>query len=161
MPKQHSEKTKNKISNSLKGHLGYFKGKHLSNETCKKMSIARKGIKFSEEHRKNLQKSHLGQNKGKTYNWKGGITSENNRIRTGIETRLWREAVFARDNFTCQKCKIKGNYLTPHHIQNFSQFIELRFAIDNGITFCINCHKEFHKKYGRQNNNKQQINEFI
>ncbi len=39
--------------------------------------------------------------------WKGGVTPENIKARHSIEYRLWREAVFARDNWTCQYCKIK------------------------------------------------------
>ena len=93
--------------------------------------------------------------------WKGGITPQNVKIKTSIEYRLWREVVFARDNWTCQKCKKKGGRLNPHHIENFSEFPELRFAIDNGITFCEKCHKLFHKIYGRINNNKKQIEEFL
>jgi len=102
----------------------------------------------------------------KSGNWKGGITPENKRIRTGIEFRLWREAVFARDNWTCQKCGVKsGNgeavYLHSHHILNFADYPEVRFAIDNGITLCENCHRVFHKKYGRKNNIKEQLKEFL
>lgn len=73
----------------------------------------------------------------------------------------WREAVLARDNWTCQKYGIKGGRLHSHHIQNFAQYPELRFAIDNGITFSDKAHKEFHKKYGIKNNTKKQIEEFI
>jgi len=79
----------------------------------------------------------------------------------GIDFRLWRESVFARDNFTCQKCSDRGGNLHPHHIKNFAQFQELRFAIDNGITFCKECHRIFHKKYGIKNNTQEQINEFL
>lgn len=66
-----------------------------------------------------------------------------------------------RDNFTCQKCKIQGGKLEIHHINNFADFEELRTAISNGITFCKNCHKEFHKKYGIKNNTKEQLYEIL
>ena len=34
---------------------------------------------------------------------------------TGISPTL-REAVFARDGYTCQHCKVPGGRLDPHHI---------------------------------------------
>ena len=90
-----------------------------------------------------------------------GKSTENEKIRKSIEYRLWREAVFARDNWTCQKTKIKGEKLHPHHILNFSDYPELRFAIDNGITLSEEAHKEFHKRYGFKNNTKKQLNDFL
>ena len=75
--------------------------------------------------------------------------------------KLWRKAIYARDNWTCRKCKIKGSYLIAHHFQNFAQYSKLRFANDNGITFCKDCHTKFHKKYGYKNNNKNQVEEYI
>jgi len=95
------------------------------------------------------------------WNWQGGITPINAKLRNSIEFRLWREAVFARDNWTCQKYHIKGGKLHPHHIQNFAQYPELRFAIDNGITLSEKAHREFHKKYGIKNNTKEQLEEFL
>jgi len=168
-------------------HIRKLRGRHwkLSEETKKKLSIAFKGKKrppFSEEHRRKLSEAKKG---GKCYwygkhrseeikkkmseaemgeknhNWQGGISSESTRIRMGIDWRLWREAVFARDNWTCQKCKKKGGKLTPHHIQNFAQYPELRFAIDNGITFCEKCHRIFHRQFGIKNNNIEQIKLFL
>ncbi len=57
---------------------------------------------------------------GKNNNfWKGGISSENHKIRNGIEFRLWREAVFARDKLDLPEIWNKGGRLNPHHIQNF------------------------------------------
>ena len=159
--KKHLEESKHKMSESHKGL------KH-SEETIKKMSEAHKGKPsgilgkswghHTKETRRKLSETHKGE---KNYRWKGGIESENRRIRKGIEFRLWREAVFTRDNWTCQRCLQRGRELHPHHIQNFAQFPELRFAIDNGITFCKSCHQEFHKKYREKNNTKEQLEEFL
>ena len=178
--KKHSEITKEKMR---LGHLGKtYKmsergkkniskariGKKLSEKTKKKISeMAKrigtgkwmKGRKLSIEIRRKISESLKGE---KCYYWKGGVSLENHKIRTGIEFRLWREAVFARDNWTCQKCgDNKGHYLHPHHIQNFAQYPELRFAINNGITLCRKCHRKFHKKYGTRNNTREQLEEFL
>ena len=74
---------------------------------------------------------------------------------------LWRNAVYARDGYTCQKTGIKGGKLTVHHILNFSSHKELRFAINNGITLLVQEHKNFHKKYGIKNNTREQLSEFL
>ncbi len=97
----------------------------------------------------------------KPWNWKGGISPEYSRIRSSVENKLWRDSVFSRDNWTCQKYMIKGCKLNPHHILNFSSNPELRFAIDNGITLSEKAHKEFHKIYGKKNNTRKQLLEFL
>jgi hypothetical protein len=95
------------------------------------------------------------------HNWKGGVNPVNDSIRKSIEFRLWRESVFARDNWTCQKCKARGDSINAHHICNFARYPELRFAIDNGVTLCKECHTKFHKKYGKKDNNLNQLFDFI
>jgi len=120
-----SEATRKKISEKMKGNQ-IMAGRKLSTETRKKMSEANKGEKGN--------------------NWKGGITPENRRIRDSIELRLWREAVFARDNWTCQKCGQKGGVLHSHHIKGFAKYPGLRTSIENGVTLCKKCHKKYHKK---------------
>ncbi len=117
------------------------KTKPHTKETRLKMSLAKRGCK-----------SHL---------WKGGISLENKRLREGIENRLWRESVFARDSWTCQCCGKIGGELNAHHINNFSQFPEQRTSIQNGITLCKICHLKFHQIYTHQNNNMEQITNFI
>ena len=124
-----SNKTKKKISESHKGQISPFKGYKHSKEAKRKM--------------KEKAKLRIG---NKNSNWKGGIASENNKIRSSIEYRLWREAVFARDNWTCQKCRQRGSELNAHHIKNFAQYPELRFAIDNGMTLCKECHYKTFKQ---------------
>ncbi len=93
--------------------------------------------------------------------WKGGINPINLTIRKSLEIRLWRKAVFERDNYTCQKYGIVGGKLVVHHILNFAEYPELRFAIDNGITLSKKAHNEFHKKYGKKNNTREQLTSFL
>jgi len=149
--KPHTEESKRKMSL-------LSKGKPKTEEHRRKNSEGHKGKKLSEETRRKQSESHKGE---KSYLYKGGITPINKAIRKGIESRLWREAVFARDNWTCQKYGTIGGKLCSHHIQNFAQFSELRFAIDNGITFSKKAHEEFHKKFGHKNNTREQIEEFL
>lgn len=82
--------------------------------------------------------------------WKGGITPKEKAIRNSIEFRLWREAVFARDNWTCQDCGKRGVYIEAHHLKSFINHPELRFAIDNGQTLCRPCHKKTDNFCGRE-----------
>jgi hypothetical protein len=133
-------------------------GKNLSEETKRKIGKALKGHKHSEEMKRKLSDTLRGE---KSRLWKGDISTENEKIRKGIDFRLWREAIYARDNWTCQKTGIKGGLLHPHHIQNFAQYPELRFAIDNGITLSKEAHEAFHKKYGKRNNTGEQLQEFL
>lgn len=88
-------------------------------------------------------KSGVGARKGElNTNWKGGITRTSVAIRNSTEYKLWRKSVFERDDYTCVWCgnNESGN-LNADHIKSFAQYPELRFAIDNGRTLCIPCHK--------------------
>lgn len=127
-------------------------------EVREKIRLSRLGKKASIETRKKMSEKRKGSDNG---NYKGGITSINIKIRNSIEARLWREAVFARDNFTDQKTGQIGGKLVAHHIQNFAQYPELRFAINNGITLSKENHKAFHHIYGNKNNTREQLEEFL
>lgn len=150
-----SEEHKKAISKAMKGR------KLWNEEDKKRISLQHKGKKLpprSKEYRLNISLRQRGE---KSNLWKGGITPINKEIRMSLEYKLWREAVFLRDNFTDQKTGIRGGKLHPHHIKNFAQFPELRFAINNGITLSDKSHREFHRLYGRKNNTLEQLIEFL
>jgi predicted restriction endonuclease len=141
------------------------KGKFCSKACYHEYSI---GKKHTEEHRRNISIALKGRrqtikervNKSismKNRDWGILKTPEKELFRKSIEMRLWRESVFARDNYTCQKCGVRGDKINAHHIENFSENPSLRTAIDNGITLCINCHIRFHKIFGKKTNIKHCI----
>lgn len=67
---------------------------------------------------------------------------EKHRVRSSVEWKEWRAAVFARDEFTCKECGANGVYLEPHHIVPVRSCGDKLFDINNGITLCRPCHKK-------------------
>lgn len=102
-----------------------------------------KGKKHSAETINKMRLCKLGD---KAPNWRGGISSENERQRKQMRYKRWREAVFKRDSYRCQLCGArtkKGKRVELHadHIKQFALYPDLRFDVDNGRTLCVNCHK--------------------
>ena len=174
--KSFSEEHKRKISKTLQGHFvsektrkrvsESNKKRKCSEETKRKRSESMRGRKrppLSESWRNNISKGRIGKYGNENHwNWQGGITPINQKIRGSLEYKLWEDSVKSIDNWRCQKCgELRISKLVAHHIFNFAKYIELRFALNNGITFCRDCHKEFHKKYGIKNNTREQVEEFI
>ena len=147
--KKQLKETKQKISKIQKGRKHYpqegiQKGSKIWNNPKSKAHWFKKGMIPWCAGKKCPQLS--GKNH---WNWQGGKTELSYKIKNSLEFKLWRKSVFERDNYTCQICgDNKGNNLEAHHIKQFALFPELRFAIDNGITLCKNCHKKTNT-YGR------------
>ncbi len=138
--KKLSDETKDKIRQANLGKI-------MPINIREKISKKTEGKIVSIETRKKLSDVQKGD---KAYWWRGGITKENEILRHSFEYKLWRKAVFERDNFTCIWCGIKGGWskeqkkqisLNADHIKRFADYPELRFAIDNGRTLCVPCHK--------------------
>ena len=82
------------------------------------------------------------------------------------EYKNWRKQVFERDNYTCQCCGEKTHNNEAHHIDNFADYEDKRFDVENGMTLCKQCHNpnqegSFHNTYGTLHNNKEQLEEYI
>jgi len=88
----------------------------------------------------------LGDTTGsKNANWKGGVTDENERIRSkernNAKMKRWRKEVLKRDNYTCVLCD-SNKRIEVDHIKPYSLYPELRYNIDNGRVLCRSCHKK-------------------
>lgn len=133
----HTKETKNKISRSLKG-------RKLSEEHKRKLS---ESTKLSFLKYPNLRKRLSEIWKGERCNfWKGGISPINQKIRQSLEYKIWRKEVYKKDKWQCRLCGYKGNKIVAHHLELFSDFPELRFSVDNGITLCRHCHAIIHNQ---------------
>ena len=152
---QHTEEWKKKMSIAgKKNPVKYWLGKHLSKETRDKMRLSAKWGKDNPS-------------------WKGGITPLREKIQSLPEYFQWRNAIYERDNYTCQECGDKtGGNLNAHHngksyavllqefLQEYDQFSPfedqhtlLRLAMKwqpfwtaEGITYCDDCHTKKHKE---------------
>jgi len=132
-----------------KRKLGYIN----SIETRKKIGLAGIGRVQSEEKREKHSIANRGE---RSPHWEGGITKLSTAIRRTYKYRLWRTAIFERDNYTCQDCKKRGVFLHADHIKSFSKILhdnniktveqallcEEFWNKENGRTLCMDCHKK-------------------
>jgi endogenous inhibitor of DNA gyrase (YacG/DUF329 family) len=77
-----------------------------------------------------------------------------------IEYTEWRNKVFERDNYTCQRCGKRQGDINAHHLNGYHWYKEGRTDVNNGVTLCSCCHKEFHEIYSNRNNTKEQYEEW-
>jgi 5-methylcytosine-specific restriction endonuclease McrA len=82
--------------------------------------------------------------------WRGGVSTGRHLDMQRAEYKAWRRAVFERDDYTCQMCRIRGGQLQADHIKSYAHFPELRLDVSNGRTLCRPCHRNT-PTYGRKN----------
>jgi hypothetical protein len=88
--------------------------------------------------------------------WRGGTTALGPKIRQLSAYRVWRRAVFVRENFTCQDCGIRGCRLDAEHHRTFASIIhdfnvrsvedalacDALWDVSNGKALCRKCHRK-------------------
>jgi 5-methylcytosine-specific restriction endonuclease McrA len=146
-----SKKVKEKkVKLSLKdAHLKYY----IEHPEAKK--------RISEERKRWFSENRHKLTKENSSNWKGGITPLIRQIRKCFKMRQWICDVFTKDDYTCQKCGVRGGKLEAHHspklfsvifhesgIKTVEEALEYSefWDINNGKTLCQKCHKEEHTK---------------
>lgn len=128
--KKHSPETKEKMRLIHLGNTHNLGRKH-SVETKMKLSQIVKGRKYPIE---SIQQ-RSGENH---YLWIEDRTKlKKSDTRNDSAYFEWRKNVWLRDNF---KCKIANpdceGKIEAHHILGWSEYVELRYEINNGITLC-------------------------
>ncbi len=143
--------------------MTFTKGHTLWNHpNCKKSQFkhgeARHSVPHSVEAKLKMSESRKGKTVGSANpSWKGGVTPLLIKLKRLTEYKTWQKGVFARDNYTCRSCSIRGcKTLTAHHLVSFSfivQMLKVRsvdeareqimlWNIRNGVTLCEECHKQ-------------------
>lgn len=93
--------------------------------------------------------------------WNPDLTDEERNIRRSYPEYLdFCRKVKYRDNFTCQCCGSQRE-LEVHHLNGYSWDIENRLEVSNAVSLCKTCHQNFHYKYGKEHNTKEQYDEWI
>jgi hypothetical protein len=164
------------IECARKGETEFYSGKHSKLYSKVKVKCNYCGKAFSiNQYRAEHERYHYCSKQCKANHQKIILTGENNpsyNPNLTDEERIygryipnykeWRRAVYERDNYKCQCCgKSISGHLVAHHLYNYAEHKDMRTDINNGITLCEYCHKEFHDHYGYRENTKEQFKKFI
>lgn len=104
-------------------------------------------------------KRHTGKNNPR---WNVELTDNERKIQRNYDQyRKWRREIYRRDDYICRKCRKRGRRLNAHHIESYSKNPEKRLKMDNGVTLCERCHKDFHKEYGNTSFDQKDFYKFI
>jgi len=79
--------------------------------------------------------------------YKKSITPKVSKNKRGFNQVAWSSMVKLRDG-KCTKCSSVYD-LHAHHIEAFKDNEALRYDVNNGVTLCGQCHREYHKKNGK------------
>lgn len=129
------------LSRAHKGQTAWNKGVPMSATAKARLSKAKTGRRHTLATRKKMSKTRL-----KVGTWNRGVGlgwPEQKRLRNSLKYKLWREAVFKRDDWTCQArgCGKRGVELHADHVKPFATHPRLRFKVSNGRTLCVPCHR--------------------
>lgn len=140
--KKHSEEHRNKQSQN-----SFWKGKKrppFSEEWKMKISLSHKGLHAGE---KNFffGKPNSGPNNPRWISDRSQLAKKQERNDSSY--REWRTCVYKRDSY---KCRINNEEcsgrIEAHHILRWSEYPEVRYNIDNGISLCKYHHPRTRKK---------------
>jgi hypothetical protein len=135
---------KQKLSNAKKGRPSNTKGKKMSFEQKVKLSCSIRGIPIEDFDELKTPENQLERNKF-------------------ADLKLHTQR-FELDSYRCVSCKLDKTTLNAHHLDSWKFFPEQRFDINNLVSLCYYCHKNFHSLHGNGKNTpntRQQFEEFM
>lgn len=152
-----TQQHKDRLSSYWKGYKRTEQNKHnislgmkgikFTKEHKQAISLAKKGKILTEEHKEKIGIAMKGKNKGyKSWKYIDGRSYNRSPARYGDDWSKIRLLIYARDNFTCQKCAltmIKSLEILkcPLHIHHKIPFlISHDNSLNNLITLCASCH---------------------
>lgn len=122
-------------------------------------STMKENWKDREDDRQRYKEKWMGK---ENPNYNENLTDEDRQNRrNAVMEKEWRNKVFRREDYICEKCGRRGCKLNAHHKNAFHWNIKDRYNIDNGACLCSDCHKKFHKKYGTKYNTEEQYIAFL
>ena len=134
--KNHSEYNKEKWSRKKSGKNNLFYGKNHTKESLKKISAVHKGKKITEECKKKLSIALSGENNP---NWKGGLSYKEYCVIW--KSKEFRDFIYERDKSKfCwnPQCEGKGIINNLHHID----YNKKNCNPDNVIKLCNSCNSQ-------------------
>ena len=135
-------------------------------DCCKKVYKVKYGTYNRQNHNGKIYCSSCSPkifNSGEnSYLWSFNLTQEEReKGRKYPEYVEFIKKVLKRDNYTCQCCGQHNNDMEIHHLDGYNWCKDKRTDETNAITLCNTCHKNFHMKYGKGDNIKEQFEEWI
>ena len=111
-------------------------------EVLEKQRLSHTGRKYTPEHCKAVSDSLKGKNFGRVGENHPRWIKDRNQVkgrqeRNNPEYKQWRMNVWSRDDFKCRinNKNCKGR-IEAHHILGWTEYPELHYEINNGITLC-------------------------
>ena len=131
-----------KLSNSgvKRGNTPYNKGHKMTHNQKIKLSCVNRNIDIE--------------------NFDNFTTPKNKKERNKFDDSKIKQLCFEKANYTCDITGERGGKLNAHHLESWSNNKELRFDINNLVCLSEKIHKEFHSKFGKTNNTKEQYEDF-
>lgn len=122
-----------------KGHIPWNKGIKMGPQPqwlINKRIFAMKDYRPTPETRRKMSEAQRALRRGY------GSNVARAGVWRGVEYKLWREAVFSRDDYRCYDCGERNGNIQADHILPFALFPRLRFDVNNGRTLCVPCHRK-------------------
>jgi hypothetical protein len=94
--------------------------------------------------------------------WNHNLTEEERKLRKNQKFILkgLSRSCFERDRFQCVICDSNKN-IHAHHLNSWKHFSGDRFEVNNLITLCNLCHKQYHKLVKLKDATKENFNIYL